>query len=166
MLYKYLILLFLLFLPLISADKKVSFHLDTLYTKHYLLKEDGQNEGFDADVYSIEFALTDSIDERMIIGSNINSQFNKCFIVGIHDDLYEKDNLTFEASYMYAGEFFFEDFENCGDDGIYSEVKQALSIGFVPILYYGLEYNIYETVGLELGWILPGILVFGVQVHY
>lgn len=166
MLQRYLIILFLFILPLSSADKKVSFYLDTLHTTHYLLDEPGQNEGWGANVYGLEFPVSQNIDERMILGSTINSQFNRCFIIGMHDDLYTNENLTFEASYMYVGEFFFDEFSQCDDDGIYSEVKKAVSIGFVPVLYYGLEYNIYETVGLEIGWILPGILVLGVQVHY
>ena len=166
MLQKYLIFLFLILLPLNSSDKKVSFHLDTVHTTHYLLDEEGQNEGMGADVYAIEFALTPNIDERMIIGSTINSQFNRCFILGIHDDIYTNNNLTFEASYMYVGEFFFDTFEHCGDDGIYNEIKDVTFLGFVPAIYYGLEYNIYDTIGLEIGVVLPGILVLGIQIHY
>lgn len=67
---------------------------------------------------------------------------------------------------MYAGEFFFKEFAHCGDSGTYHRIKELTGIGFAPYIYYGSKYSFNQYISAKAGIIIPGIIVFNVQLNF
>lgn len=131
---------------------------------HAFPQDDDATQYFDNHYFSIERKLSAESDLSLVAGTFLNSQDNRCIILGARKDWHRfNDKLVFKGVYAYAGEFFFEPFENCGDDGFYKTVKDEIGIGFAPYLYHAIQYNFTDYFGVEGGLMLPGLVVMSVQ---
>jgi len=131
---------------------------------HAFPKNDDSNQYFDNRLFSIERKFSADSDYSFMVGTFLNSQNNRCALFGLRSDLYHfNDRFVIKGIYAYAGEFFVDAFEDCGDDGFYETVKSYTGIGFAPYIYYSAQYNFTDYWGLEGGLILPGILVMSMQ---
>ncbi len=92
-------------------------------------------EHFGNQFFSIGYDLTPR--HNFLVGTFKNSQDNRCFATGL-DYVWANFNngWRFKGSYLYAGEFFFDDFSSCGDEGYI--LKSKKSPGLVCSLYKSL----------------------------
>ena len=119
---------------------------------------------FNNQYFSIERKLSADSDYSILVGTFINSQNNRCALLGVRKDWYRvSDKLVIKGVYTYAGEFFLDAFDNCGDEGFYQDMKDNTGVAFAPYIYHAAQYNFTDYFGVEGGLILPGILVVSVQ---
>lgn len=119
---------------------------------------------FDNRYFSIERKLDADSDYSFMIGTFLNSQNERCALLGARKDWYRfSDKLVFKGVYAYAGEFFIEAFEDCGQGGFYEDMKNSTGVGFSPYIYHAAQYNFTDYLGVEGGLMLPGILVMSLQ---
>ena len=131
---------------------------------HALPKNPGSNQYFDNQLISIERKFSTDSDYSFVAGTFLNSQKNRCILLGVRNDLYRfNDHLVIKGVYAYAGEFFISAFEHCGDDGFYETVDRYTGIAFAPYIYHAAQYNFTDYWGVEAGLMLPGILVMSMQ---
>ncbi|WP_208380195.1 hypothetical protein [Psychromonas algarum] len=122
------------------------------------------NQYFDNWLFSVERKFSADSDYSLFTGTFLNSQGNRCALLGVRKDWYQfTDKLVLKGVYAYAGEFFIDAFENCGDDGFYGKMKDKTGVGFAPYIYTAAQYNFTDYFGLEGGLMLPGILVMSMQ---
>jgi len=134
---------------------------------HAFPKNEQSNQYFDNRLFSIERKLSADSDYSLLAGTFLNSQNNRCFLLGVRKDLYQiNDYLVIKGVYSYAGEFFFDAFSHCGDGGIYQTLKAHTGVGFAPYFYHALQYNVTDYWGVEAGMILPGIVVMSMQWQF
>lgn len=101
-----------------------------------------------------------SQDKEIVIGSLLNSYSDRCAIIGMGKNWHQiNSKLSFEGLYAYAGEFFFDNTQDCGNKGIYQTIKQKTGLGFAPYIYHGIKYKLLPNFALELGLIAPTVLV-------
>ncbi|WP_022941314.1 hypothetical protein [Psychromonas hadalis] len=114
--------------------------------------------------FSIERKFSKESDYSLFAGTFLNSQANRCMLLGVRKDWYHVNNkIVIKGVYSYAGEFFFDAFKNCGDGGVYRTSKENTGVAFAPYIYHAAQYNFNEHVGVEAGFILPIIFVMSVQ---
>lgn len=159
-------LFFCLFVPLgASANPFELFSVNTgSFIYHAVPQDDDATQYFDNHYFSIERKMHAESDISLVAGTFLNSQNNRCIILGGRKDWHRfSDKLVFKGVYAYAGEFFFDPFEDCGNDGFYETVKDEIGIGFAPYIYHAVQYNFTDYFGVEGGLMLPGLLVMSVQ---
>ena len=115
------------------------------------------------------FSLGYNLDSKnsFSIGTFKNSQGNRCFSAGLNREWVDFGNSwRFSGSYLYAGEFFFDVFSSCGDEGLYADVKDAIGIGFAPYINHYFSYNFTESTSVDFGLLLPGITVINFNTNF
>ncbi|CND84553.1 Uncharacterised protein [Yersinia nurmii] len=148
-----------------SNDKLYSVNPGAFIFHAYEPKTD-YTQYFDNQYIAVERKLNAQSDYSLSVGTLVNSFSNRCMLLGVRKDWWEKGHWTFKGGYAYAGEFFFSQFSHCGDEGIYRNIKDAVGIGFAPYIYHALQYDFNDHFGLEGGVILPGIVVLSMQFHF
>jgi len=134
---------------------------------HAFPKNKDSNQYFDNRLFSIERQFHQDSDYSVIAGTFLNSQDHRCVLLGVRKDWYRlNDQTVIKGVYAYAGEFFFDTFEHCGDDGFYETMKDHTGVGFAPYLYHAVQYNFVDYWGVEAGLMLPGILVMSMQWRF
>lgn len=114
--------------------------------------------------FSVERKISEDSDYSLMLGSFLNSQANRCILIGMRKDWYRVNKgLVIKGIYSYAGEFFFDTFDDCGNGGTYETMKEHTGVGFVPYIYHAAQYNFTDYFGMEAGIILPGIVVVSMQ---
>lgn len=131
---------------------------------HLVPFDTDSHQYFDNQYFSIERKFSKESDYSLLAGTFLNSQSNRCFLLGVRKDWYHVNNkLVFKGVYSYAGEFFIDAFDECGDGGVYKTSKENTGVAFAPYIYHAAQYNFNEHIGVEAGFILPLILVMSVQ---
>jgi hypothetical protein len=103
---------------------------------------------------------------QLFAGTFINSESNRCILLGMGKNWVRRNQWSFEGLYAYAGDFVFTPFEHCGDDGFYQDMKRATGIGFAPYIYHGVKYDVNSYVSVRSGILLPGIVVMSLQLRF
>ncbi|MBW3698368.1 hypothetical protein EK599_22080 [Vibrio sp. T187] len=135
------------------------------FVYHVYDSDDDSTQYFDNYYVSLEVPITDRTNA--VVGTFLNSQNNRCAILGVEyhwADL--STNWRFKGLYAYAGEFFLDSFEDCGDDGVYQEVKEVSGIGFAPYISHYFEYALTDHFNVDFGLLLPGIVVINANVTF
>lgn len=115
---------------------------------------------------AIERKFSPSSEYSLAVGMLKNSFDNRCLLLGIRRDWITRGRWIFKGGYAYAGEFFLPAFRQCGDQGVYKNIKDVTGAGFAPYIYHALQYNINDNTSVEGGVILPGIVIFTFQLHF
>ena len=155
-------------LPALSEDKAQKdnnrFVINTGSFLYHLYNPNDSKytEFFDNKFLSAGIRINNS--SYIIAGSFLNSYGNRCALLGLEKNWHNFNNkLSFKGGYAYAGEFFFDSLDHCGDQGIYKRIKEVTGVGFAPYIYHGISYGINSIMSLEAGLILPGLAVATVQ---
>jgi len=164
---KFLLLFIITQLVLLSnslaKDDKQRYTLRTgSYAKHIL--DDGDDD-YNQDFENKFFALGIGVYEEseILIGSLKNSFDNRCLFLGYGTNWHNfNKKLSFEGIYAYVGEFFIEEFKDCGDEGFYRKSNERFNVGFAPYIYHGLKYQITPYFAVESGIVLPDIAIASV----
>jgi len=132
---------------------------------YHMTDNHGQyNEKFNNDFFSVERKFSADSKYSLLVGTMKNSFADRCLTLGVRRDWFNSQTgWTFKGIYAYTGEFFFDAFSHCGDDGAYHTAKKITGVGFAPYVYHGLQYNFTDYFGVESGIILPSIFVVSVQ---
>ena len=131
---------------------------------HALPPDSESTQYFRNQYFSIERKLSADSDYSILVGTFKNSQNNRCALLGVRKDWYHvNDKLVIKGVYTYAGEFFVDAFDHCGDGGFYEDMKKHTGLAFAPYIYNAAQYNFTDYFGVEGGLILPGILIMSVQ---
>lgn len=151
--------------PSIMASPFDLFSINTgSLSYHAFPPDEDSNQYFDNRYFSIERKLSADSDYSVMAGTFLNSQNERCALIGVRKDWHRfSDKLVFKGVYAYAGEFFIETFEDCGQGGFYEDMKDNIGVGFAPYIYHAAQYNFTDYFGVEGGLMLPGILVLSVQ---
>ncbi|AVF37611.1 hypothetical protein [Rahnella sikkimica] len=161
------VLCFFLFLVTASihADEINLYSFNTGSFVYHLTGNYGQyNEFFDNKFMSVERKFSEDSKYSVLVGTMNNSFGDRCIALGLRRDWIQGDsNWVFKGVYGYTGEFFFDAFKHCGDDGSYEDFKKVTGIGFSPYIYHALQYNFTSYFGVETGIILPSVFVVSVQ---
>ncbi|WP_312454817.1 hypothetical protein [Pseudescherichia sp.] len=148
-----------------QADHTISFNTGSFV--YHLLGNHGQyTEKFDNEFYSVEKRLPDHPDYSLLVGTMRNSYGDRCLSLGVRKDWAEKDNIVFKGIYGYTGEFFFNEFSKCGDEGIYHSFKNITGVGFAPYIYHAVQYNVTNHFGVESGIIFPSVFVVSLNWRF
>lgn len=151
--------------PSIIANPLELFSVNTGSFLFHALPPDSESTQYFKNQYiSVERKLSADSDYSILVGTFINSQNNRCALLGVRKDWYRvNDKLVIKGVYTYAGEFFLDAFDNCGDGGFYQDMKDNTGVAFAPYIYHAAQYNFTDYFGIEGGVILPGILIMSVQ---
>lgn len=161
-----LALIFLSLFPLkSSAELNTLYSINTGSFLFHLVPYDVDSyQYFDNQYFSIERKFSKNSDYSLFAGTFLNSQANRCMLLGVRKDWYRVNNkIVIKGIYSYAGEFFFDAFKDCGNGGVYRTSKEKTGIAFAPYIYHAAQYNFNQHVGVEVGIILPIIFVMSVQ---
>ena len=161
-----LILFILLLLPFKSfAERSTLYSVNTgSFLFHLVPFDTDSNQYFDNNYFSIERKFSEESDYSLFAGTFLNSQSNRCLLLGVRKDWYQINNqLMIKGVYSYAGEFFVDAFDDCGDGGVYKTTKENTGVAFAPYIYHAAQYNFTEHFAVEAGFILPLIFVMSVQ---
>lgn len=165
--YRLPIMLFFLALTSLPshAERSTLYSVNTGSFLFHLLPFDTEsNQYFDNHYFSIERKFSEESDYSLFVGTFLNSQANRCLLLGVRKDWYRVNNkLMIKGVYSYAGEFFFDAFEDCGEGGFYKTSKEKTGVGFAPYIYHSAQYNFTDYFALEAGFILPLIFVMSAQ---
>lgn len=159
------ILLCSLFPQKIAAEPNTLYSMNTgSFLFHIVPFDTEANQYFNNHYFSVERKFSKESDYSLFAGTFLNSQNNRCILLGMRKDWYNVNNqLVIKGVYSYAGEFFFDAFEDCGDGGVYRTAKDRVGVAAVPYVYHAAQYNFNDHFGVEAGFILPFILVMSVQ---
>lgn len=151
--------------PSVMANPLELFSMNTgSFLYHVVPKNDDSNQLFDNRYFSIERKFSAESDYSWLVGTFLNSQNHRCALLGVRKDWYRfNDKTVIKGVYAYAGEFFIDAFEDCGNEGFYEEMKDATGVGFAPYLYHAVQYNFTDYFGVEGGIMLPGIVLMSMQ---
>ncbi len=151
--------------PSIMANPLELFSVNTgSFLYHALPPDSDSTQYFKNQYVSVERKLSADSDYSLMVGTFINSQSERCALLGVRKDWYHvNDKLVIKGVYAYAGEFFFDAFKDCGNDGFYQDMKDYTGVGFAPYIYHAAQYNFTDYFGVEGGLMLPGILIMSVQ---
>jgi hypothetical protein len=151
----------------IFADNRDLYSLNTAsFVYHVYAPKEGNNEYFNNELFSIERRMDESSDYTLFAGTLINSESNRCILLGVGKNWANYNDWSIEGMYAYAGEFIFEPFSHCGEGGFYQDLKNATGVGFAPYIYHGVKYNLTPHVSLRSGILLPGIVVLSLQLRF
>ncbi|WP_052282479.1 hypothetical protein [Kluyvera genomosp. 1] len=148
-----------------NADEINLYSFNTGSFVYHMSGNHGQyNEKFNNDFFSVERKFSADSKYSVLVGTMKNSFADRCLTLGVRRDwLNSQTGWTFKGIYAYTGEFFFDAFSHCGDEGTYRTAKKITGIGFSPYIYHGLQYNFTDYFGVESGIILPSIFVVSMQ---
>lgn len=165
---KYLLAVFLVFIStsVQSNDEKMYAVNPTAFVYHAYSPGKDYTQYFQNQYVAIERKFSPQSDYSLAVGSLKNSFSDRCLLLGVRKDWITEGRWIFKGGYAYAGEFFLNTFSHCGDEGVYKNIKDATGIGFAPYIYHALQYSINENTSVEGGIILPGIVIFSVQLHF
>ncbi len=150
----------------LNADLKYSLNTGSFVYHAYSPQRDF-TQYFENHFFALERKIRNPYVDALVIGSALNSHGNRCLMLGVQKDWIQYDErLSFEGVYAYAGEFFFDAFDRCGDEGFYSNIKDITGVGFTMYIYHGIEYDLGRHLSLEFGAALPAILLLSVQWHF
>lgn len=146
-----------------NNERKFSLHTGSFIYHFYGQSKNDYTEHFENKFIAGDIKINDS--SRLMAGTFINSYGSRCFLLGLEKNWHDfNSKLSFEGSYSYAGEFFFEPFSHCGDSGgIYKKIGNNTGLEFSPYIYHGLEYDLAPMVSLEVGILLPAIFISSIQ---
>lgn len=164
--YFFTALLFIFLSPFKSHAESLSLYsMNTGSFLYHLVPYDpDSHQYFGNEYFSVERKFSEDSDYSFMVGTFLNSQANRCMLIGVRKDWYRvNDKLVIKGMYSYAGEFFIDAFENCGDGGIYKTSKEKIGVAFAPYIYHAAQYNLTDYFGVEAGFILPGIIVMSMQ---
>ncbi|MDD9173674.1 MULTISPECIES: hypothetical protein [Aliivibrio] len=131
---------------------------------HLVPYDPDSHQYFGNQYFSVERKFSADSDYSFMLGTFLNSQANRCMLIGVRKDWYRVNSkLVIKGMYSYAGEFFIDAFEDCGDGGIYKTSKEKVGVAFAPYIYHAAQYNFTDYFGVEAGFILPGIIVMSMQ---
>jgi len=152
-------------LPASQADQLKLYSINTGSFVYHLTGNHGQyTEKFDNDFYSVERKFSEDSKYSVLVGTMKNSFDDRCIAIGMRRDWAESNTgWVFKGVYGYTGEFFFDAFKHCGDDGSYADFKKVTGIGFSPYIYHAIQYNFTDYFGVESGIIIPSVFVITVQ---
>lgn len=123
------------------------------------------NEDFENKFLAFGYGVYDK--SEILVGSLKNSFDNRCIFLGFGTDWYGiNDKLTFEGIYAYVGEFFIDQFDNCGDEGFYKNSNERFNVGFAPYIYHGLRYKLTSYLSIEGGLVLPDLGVASIVWNF
>ncbi|WP_413722275.1 hypothetical protein [Sodalis sp. RH23] len=143
------------------------YSLDTAsFAYHIYAPKEGDNQYFKNQLVAIERKVHKNSDYSFFAGTFINSESNRCVLLGMGKNWVRRNQWSFEGLYAYAGEFVFTPFERCGDDGFYQDIKRATGIGFAPYIYHGVKYDVNSHVSVRSGILLPGIVIMSLQLRF
>lgn len=164
---RFLILFFLLLQFLIPTGQAREINLYSVNTGsfvYHLLDNQGMyTEKFDNQFFSAERRFSEDSEYSLLLGTMKNSYGDRCLALGVRKDWKKQSRWTFKGVYGYTGEFFFEPFSHCGDDGIYRSFKKTTGVGFAPYIYHAVQYNFTDYFGVESGIIFPSVFVISMQ---
>ena len=120
-------------------------------------------EKFDNQFFSVERKFSSESKYSMLVGTMKNSYGDRCLALGVRRDWGQAKGLVFKGVYGYTGEFFFDEFSHCGDEGIYHSFRNVTGVGFAPYIYHAAQYNFTDYFGIETGIILPSVFVISMQ---
>lgn len=124
------------------------------------------NQYFNNELVLFEKRLDYTSPYNVVAGTIINSEDNRCVLLGGGRHYWREGQWSVEGLYMYAGEFFIKPFSHCGDAGVYNKFKQITGFGFAPYIYHGVKYDFNRYVSAKAGVILPGIIVINTQLSF
>lgn len=161
-----LFLMILIDATYVNAEEPYSYRLDTgSFVYHAYAPEKKFNQYFKNDLFAIDKPLENST-YSVISGTLINSEANRCVLLGMGKSYWTYKSWDFEGRYMYAGEFFLKAFSHCGDAGSYHDFKRLTGIGFTPYIFHGIKYRFTKNFSTEAGVILPGIVVLNLNLSF
>lgn len=165
---KYLVAVLILFYSMfaVSGEKTLYAINPTAFVYHAYNPAKNYTQYFQNQYVAFERRLSPDSDYSLAIGSLKNSFADRCLLLGVRKDWITEGRWIFKGGYAYAGEFFLNTFSHCGDEGVYKNIKDVTGIGFAPYIYHALQYNINKSASVEGGVILPGIVIFSVQLHF
>lgn len=139
--------------------KDMDFSLRTgAYVYHFLGNNGQYTEGFDNQFLTAGFGISES--SEILVGTLKNSYGDRCVFLGLGKDWHKfNDKVVFEGIYSYVGEFFFDEFRDCGRKGVYRSFDQNLGVGFAPYIYHGIKYHLTSYLALEAGIVFPRLAV-------
>ncbi|MCU5774365.1 hypothetical protein N5923_15575 [Erwiniaceae bacterium BAC15a-03b] len=154
-----------LFSSRINASEINLYSLNTgSFIYHIYAPGTNKVEYFKNQYVAVERKFSEDSKYSMVLGTLNNSQGNRCALMGVRRDWWsDNSGWTIKGLYTYTGEFFFDTFSHCGDDGFYHSIKQSTGLGFAPYVYHAAQYNFTSYFGVEGGIILPGIFVVSMQ---
>ena len=92
-------------------------------------------------------------------GTMLNSHGDRMATIGFKTNLYTfSEKIHLQGFYAYSGEFFFKAFSHAGNRGNYLEVKKRTGIGFIPVIYHGIDIKLNSFLAIEVGitlWVIP-----------
>lgn len=132
---------------------------------YHMINNEGQyTENFDNKFFSVERKFSEDSKYSILVGTMKNSFNDRCIALGLRRDWISNDSgWVFKGVYGYVGEFFFDAFSQCGNDGSYEKFKDVTGVGFSPYIYHAVQYNFTSYFGIESGIILPSIFVVSAQ---
>lgn len=135
------------------------------YTYHAYDPDYDCTQYFDNDFIALGIPVTHS--DSILIGTLNNSQDNRCFVAGVDHKWKDFGNgWSLGGSYLYVGEFFFDTFSSCGNDGAYKTMKDITGIGFAPYIIHYFEYAVTDNVAVDFGILLPGITIINASISF
>lgn len=119
------------------ADQRDLYSVHTAsFVYHAYAPTKDYTQYFKNELIAVEKRLSAESEYSLYAGTMINSEDNRCVLLGMGKQWGEYKKLVIEGLYVYAGEFFFEPFSHCGDRGIYHEFKRITGVGFAPYIYH------------------------------
>lgn len=157
------------FCPL-SAPQADDLDLYSIHTAsfvyHAFAPADRYEQFFKNKLIAVERRMDSDSDYSLYAGTMINSEGDRCVLLGVDKKWAARNQWTFEGIYLYAGEFFAKTFSHCGDSGAYHDIQKVTGLGFAPYIYHGVKYDVNRYIGLRAGVILPVITVLSVQIRF
>jgi hypothetical protein len=147
------------------AAETLSFNTGS-FVYHLIGNHGLYTEKFDNEFYSVEKRLSDNSDYSLLVGTMRNSYGHRCLSLGVRKDWAEQGNIVYKGIYGYTGEFFFDEFSQCGNEGIYHSFKKITRVGFAPYIYHAAQYNFTHYFGVEAGIILPSVFVVSLNWRF
>ena len=93
------------------------------------------------------------------LGTMLNSHGDRMATIGFKTNLYTfNEKIHLQGFYAYSGEFFFKAFSNAGNKGNYLSFKKKTGLGFIPIIYHGVDIKLNSFLAIEVGitlWVIP-----------
>lgn len=163
-----LLLCLILPLPVLAAQQEASelslYSVNTGSFVYHIIGNHGlYTEKFDNAFFSAERKFSADSDYSFLAGTLKNSYGDRCIALGVRRDWIKDSSWTFKGVYGYTGEFFFDAFSHCGDEGVYHSFEKVTGIGFAPYIYHAVQYNVTDYFAIESGIILPAVFVISVQ---
>ncbi len=108
---------------------------------HVVPFDTDSHQHFDIQYFSVERKFSKDSDYSLMVGTFINIQANRWFLLGLRKDWHRMNKrLVIKGVYSYVGEFFFDTFESCGDGVFLGLVSRKQALLLLPI--FTMQHNI------------------------